>query len=224
MSDHSNAQTESQKLPAVTLAGAAIAILSGISFMALLFSGASRHFFGIAMLIGWLALFSAVRPMVAREARSALWFAIALLGFFLLFVYETYAYTGKVRLFPLLIGYVGIIFSILDVLSLTKSRAGTFVTGMFGQSFDVRNLEGRSVSREVVVIAAMCLIVLVILVFGFLPATLVVVIVWMMVAGGKSLKAAILTGLGSLVFVYGLFELVLQYELYRGLIWEWYTD
>lgn len=214
--------TETQKLPTITIAGTAIAIVSVIVFFALMYAGVGRHIFGIALLVGWAAALLAAQPLVDRNARSALWFAFALLGFFLLFVDETYEYTGKVRLFPLMIGYVGIAFSIFDILSLTNSRVGSFVTGMFGKAFDVRNLEGRVVSREVAVIAAMCLIVVVILVLGFLPATLLVVMIWMLVAGGKSLKAAVLTGLGSLVFVYGLFELVLQYELYRGLLWELY--
>ena len=209
-----------QNMRTITKAGTAIAIVAAIGFLGLMLSEASRHIFGAVLLVGWIAALLAARPLVDRSAYSALWFAFALLGFFLFFLYETYGYTGKVRTFPLLISYMGILFSIFDILSLTASKAGTFVTSMFGKAFDVRNLDGRDVKREIIVLLSMCLIVVAILVLGFLAACPLVVAGWMILAGGKSWKAAILTALGSLVFVYGLFELVLQYELYRGLIVE----
>lgn len=220
----SDQNVNDQNIPMITKAGTIVAVVGAIVFIGLEIAGVNRHIFGAVMLVSWLAVLVAARPLVAKEAQSALWFAMALLFFFLLFVYETFAYTGKVRTFPLLIGFMGIVFSVLDVLSLTRGGAGVFVTRMFGQAFDAKNLEGRSARREVIVIVSMCLIVAAIYILGFLAACLLVVIAWMRIAGGKSWQATIWTALGSLVFVYGLFEVVLQYELYRGVIFEWYRS
>lgn len=202
-----------------TIAGILIAILAAVVFVVLAWSGASRHYMGVALAVGWIAGLAGARPVVARGSDSALFFAFALLGFFMFFVYETYQYEGTVRLFPLIIGYIGIALAIMDILSLTATRAGQVVGSVFGAAFDPSNLEGRSVSREIAVMLAMCLIVGLIYVLGFLIATPLVVMGWLAIAGRKSPVLTIVTGTATFLFVYLLFEVVLQYELYRGLVW-----
>ncbi len=209
-----------QKLPLATVAGSIVVLLSTVTFFVLMYQGSHRHVFAIAAGIAWLAGIIAVRPLVDRRSMSAFWFAFALLGFFLFFVDETYEYEGRVRLFPLLVGYMGIILCVLDVLSLTNGRAGAFVTGMFGRAFDPKNLEGRTLARELIVLVCMCGIVVAIYLFGFLVATPLVVMLWMRIAGGKSIAVTAGTGAGAFLFVWGLFELILRYELYRGWLWE----
>jgi Na+-transporting methylmalonyl-CoA/oxaloacetate decarboxylase gamma subunit len=209
-----------QDLPFVTIAGGIVSIISVIAFFALINLGYSREIFGFAGAVAWLGLLVAVRPLVARRSMSALWFAFILLGFFIFFVDQTYEYEGRVRLFPLLIGYLGIILSVLDILSMTTGKVGEVVTRSFGKAFNPDNLEGRKALREVFVIGAICLIVLSIYVLGFLVTAPLAVIVWMLLAGRKPLVLSLATGAGAFVFVWGLFELVLRYELYRGFLWE----
>ena len=69
-------------------------------------------------------------------------------------------------------------------------------------------------------IGAVGLIVLTIFLAGFLIATPLCVAVWMLVGGRKPIGLTLATAAGAFVFVWVLFELVLRYELYRGLVWE----
>ncbi len=209
-----------QRLPFATIAGSVVCLLSVVAFFALINLGYSREIFGFAGAVAWVGLLFAVRPLVEARSLSAFWFALCVLGFFIFFVDQTYEYQGRVRLFPLLIGYLGIILSLLDILSLTRGKAGEIVTRSFGKAFDPTNLEGRSALREVIVIGAMCLIILSIYLLGFLLSTPLVVVAWMLVAGRKPLPLTLATAAGSFVFVWFLFEFVLRYELYRGLVWE----
>ncbi|MCC2099264.1 MAG: tripartite tricarboxylate transporter TctB family protein [Hyphomicrobiales bacterium] len=209
-----------ENIPFMTIAGGAVAVLSAIAFIVLINLGYNREIFGFAGGIAWLGLLAAVRPLVDRRSMSACWFAFALLAFFIFFVDQTYEYEGRVRLFPLLIGYMGIFFSVLDILSLTTGRVGEVVTRSFGRAFDPTNLEGRKALREIFVIGAICLIVLSIYVLGFLVTAPLAVVVWMTLAGRKPLLVSLATGAGAFVFVWVLFELVLRYELYRGIVWE----
>lgn len=209
-----------RSLPMITVAGGAVALAAVVAFFVLINAGASRTVFGMAGAVAWLGFLLAVRPFVQRESMSAFWFAFALLAFFIFFVDQTYEYEGRVRLFPLLIGYLGIILSVLDILSLTAGRAGEIVTRSFGKAFDPTNLHGRNAVRELLVIGAICLIVVAIYLFGFLVATPLCVAVWMLVGGRKPMGLTLATAAGAFVFVWVLFELALRYELYRGLIWE----
>ena len=71
--------------------------------------------------------------------------------------------------------------------------------------------------------AAMGACVLGIWLFGFLAFSPLFVAVWMMV-GGKTLKNAIYGGAFTLAFVYLLFEIAFQYELFRGVVFIWLLD
>lgn len=212
------------RLPFLTIAGMLVALAAAVMFVVLAWNGASRHYMGIALAVGWLAGLAAARPVVSPGSSSALLFAFAVLGFFMFFVYETYQYEGTVRLFPLLVGYIGIGLAVLDIMSLTASRAGQFVGSIFGAAFDPSNLEGRSVTREIIVILAMCLIVALIYVVGFLISAPLVVMGWMAIAGRKSPLLTLVTGVATFLFIYGLFEVVLRYELYRGLLWPLFFE
>ncbi|MGE3248005.1 MAG: tripartite tricarboxylate transporter TctB family protein [Beijerinckiaceae bacterium] len=209
-----------RNLPFVTIAGLAVALVAVVAFFVLIYLGSDRTIFGIAGAAAWLGFLLAMRPFVERESISAFGFAFLLLGFFIFFVDQTYEYEGRVRLFPLLIGYMGIILSILDILSLTASEAGAMVTRTFGKAFDPSKLDGRNPLREILVLGSICLIVVAIYLFGFLIATPLSVALWMMIGGRKHLGVSLATAAGALAFVWLLFELALQYELYRGVIWE----
>ena len=77
--------------------------------------------------------------------------------------------------------------------------------------------------RELYAFAAMGGCVLGIWLFGFLGFSPVFVLLWML-AGGKTFKASVCGGAFSLLFIYLLFELAFQYELYRGVVFIWLLD
>jgi hypothetical protein len=59
---------------------------------------------------------------------------------------------------------------------------------------------------------------------GFLIASPIFVFLWMLVGGGKPLKLSLYVGFATFVFIYLLFEQVLSYELYRGVVTTWVME
>jgi len=204
--------------------GAGIAFLAcGAAFLFMAYSGVSRTGLMAPVALGWLTALAGMRPLVDREKHTALYFAFAVLALMIFFIHETYGYTGKVRNFPLIVGYAGVVLCVLDILSLGNTRPGMAITGFFGSHLDVATMSGRKVSRELIAFAAMGGCVLGIWLFGFLLFSPVFVILWMLF-GGKSLKHAIYGGAFTVAFVYLLFEVAFKYELHRGVLIIWLFD
>ncbi len=206
-------------------------IAAGAGFLALVAAyfvmlemGLHRTLLMIPLALALAAALIALKPMVEEEKLSGLYFAFGIMAFLLFFMHETYELKGKERTFPLIIGYAGLVLSTLDVLSVTETAAGRFVTRFFGATLDPTEIKPRAVGRELLVFCVMGAGVLAIWLFGFLIASPIFVFLWMLVGGGKSLKLSLYVGLGTLVFIYGLFELVLSYELYRGVVTTWVLE
>ncbi len=210
-------------MPATSLVGWAIFAACCVAFGFLSGGKPSLWVLAVPAALGWLAVLIAARPMVAADRRAALNFALGVLALMIFFVHQTYGYTGKVRNFPLIVGYVGIVFCLLDIISLTGHAVGGAITKFFGSQIDEAEAGGRSVRREFIVFGAMIGCVLGIWLFGFLVFSPVFVIAWMMV-GGKTLKQSVYGGLFTLVFIYLLFELAFKYELFRGVLFLWLMD
>jgi hypothetical protein len=211
-----------------TLSGTAIG--AGAAFLAccavfawLAAAGASRTALMAPAALGSLAALVALREVTPGEKHVALNFAFAVLALTIFFIHETYGYTGQVRNFPLIVGYSGIVLCVLDILSVGETPIGQTIARFFGSRLDVAAMSGRPLKREIAAFAAMGAGVLGIWLLGFLVASPVFVTVWMLV-GGKSLKGAFYGGVVTLAFVYLLFEVAFQYELFRGVVFLWLLD
>jgi len=194
------------------------------AFFVMLGMGMHRTVLMVPLALGLAALVLALRPLVEPEKHSALYFAVGIMAFMLFFLHETYELKGKEKTFPLIIGYTGVVLSILDIASVTETAVGRFVTTFFGATLDPSEVKPRTVGRELIVFSVMGLGVLGIWLFGFLIASPVFVFLWMLLGGGKSLKLSLYVGLGTFVFIYLLFEQVLSYELYRGVVTTWVME
>lgn len=210
-------------LPNTTI-GASVALLACCAvFVYLIHNGVSRNVMMAPVIFGWLMALVAARPVVERERRTALYFAFAVVALMIFFIHETYGYTGKVRDFPLIVGYTGVALCLLDILSLTRTRLGAVITQFFGSQINPKELGGRPVRRELIAFAAMGACVLGIWLFGFLVFSPIFVTSWMLVAG-KPLRSSLYGGIFSLAFVWLLFEVAFKYELHRGVVFQWLMD
>lgn len=171
---------------------------------------------GLSALAGLFAL----RPLVPAERMSHLYFAFAILGLMLFFVHETYAYRGTVRLFPLIVGYAGILLALMDIVSTTETRPGRWITRIFGAALEDEHIISRHVGREVLIFAAMAAAVGAVYLFGFLIVAPFFVALWMRFGGAKSLKTCFYGAVGTFLFIYLMFEVGLNYDLYRGILIE----
>ena len=183
----------------------------------LTYVGVAKHGLMTPVILGWVIALITMRPLVDNQKHTALYFAFGVLALMIFFIHQTYGYTGEVRNFPLIIGYTGVLFCTLDVLSLSNRTVGRAITQFFGSHLNEKEMTGRSVKRELVAFAAMSGCVLGIWLFGFLAFSPIFVALWMLV-GGKPLKNSLYGSLFTIFFIYLMFEVAFNYELYRGVV------
>ncbi|MFT5540085.1 MAG: hypothetical protein ACI82H_001611 [Alphaproteobacteria bacterium] len=207
-----------------TKTGAAIFVLAVGAFVVLYTQNLHQTMMAIPAAFGWAAALYALRPMVATEKHDSLYFAFGVMAFLIFFLHETYEFQGKLRIFPLIVGWAGVILSALDILSLTETRISRVLSLVFGSSLSEAPSEDRRAGREIACFAAMAMCVAMIWLLGFLIAGPVFVFLWMWLWGKKTLRNALYGGGFTLAFIWLLFEGLLKYELYRGVVVLWLMD
>lgn len=203
-------------------------LFSGIGFLValgafyvMLNAGFHQTILMIPVACAWGLALIGLKPMMGDDHHAALYFAFGIMALMLFFLHETYEFKGKVRTFPLIIGFAGVTLCVFDILSVTDTRLGHFVTRVFGAALEQDQIKHRPVRKELLIFAVMALGVFGIWLFGFLIASPIFVFLWMLIGGGKTLKLSLYVGFSTLVFIYGLFELILKYELFPGIITVW---
>lgn len=207
-----------------TLAGGAVLAASLVAFVAMYYADLHQTWMAIPAAIGWAAALYGTRQVVAREKLSSLYFAYGVMAFLIFFLHETYEFHGKMRIFPLIVGWVGVCLSILDILSLTQLRVARIINTVFGSIASEPADEGRKPAREIACFAAIAAGVVLIWLVGFLIASPLFVATWMIFWGGKPLRQGIYGGVFTFAFIWLLFEGLLRYELYRGEVVLWLID
>ena len=206
-----------------TIIGTLAFLASCAMFVYLAYVGVSRTGLVVPVWLGWVTALISMRSIVDREKHTALYIAFGVLALMVTFLHETYGYTGNVRNIPLIIGYTGIVICILDVLGLSNRDLGTAITPFLSRHLEKKEMSGRTVTRALIIVAAMGGYVLGIWLFGFLAFSPVFVVLWML-AGGKTVKNVLYGGLVTLVFIYLVFEISFKFELFRGILFIWLLD
>ncbi|MCZ6637502.1 MAG: tripartite tricarboxylate transporter TctB family protein [Alphaproteobacteria bacterium] len=208
-----------------------ISMISGLGFVAalaafyiMLNTGFSLTVLMIPVFCAWGAALIGLKPMVDEEHYSALYFAFGIMALMIFLLHETYEIKGTGRTFPLIIGYSGLVLSVFDIASITDTRIGHFVTRFFGAALEPDQIKQRPVRRELLIFAVMGLGVFGIWLFGFLIASPIFVFLWMWIGGGKTVKLSFYVGFATLAFIYGLFEAILKYELFPGVVTVWVIE
>lgn len=164
----------------------------------------------------------------APEKRGALYFALGLFALTVFFIYLSYAYAPNVRLFPLMVGYTGLILCTLDLISLTDTGFGRIINTVFSGTADAETGEKTGkvakftpkLSRQLIAMAWMVGLVIGIYIVGFMVMVPVYVFTSMFFQGKKSVKKCAYGAVSTTVFVWVMFEFLLKYELYRGIFAE----
>ena len=165
--------------------------------------------------------------LIPEHRQPTAWFLLAILLTIVGFIALSYTYKPNDRAFPLMVGYTAIPIILLDFLTLTKTKIGQKISVFFSaktpeQIDQDADTTERSLGKEMVVFLWMILLVLGIYLFGFLPITPVFVFCWMKYRGAYSVRMSLYSAFCTLAFIYILFEIVLQYELYAGILMEIY--
>lgn len=208
-------------MPSAMRWGAAAFAGTCVLFAVALASGSGRDELTLVAGLGWAAGLIAVRPIVSQEKRSALYFAFAVLAFLILFLHETYAYTGATAAFPLIVGYTGIVLSVLDIVSITDTTVARIIARSLGAT-DTATAQGSSrIGRELIAVASMIGGVAGIYVFGFLLFTPIFAFLWMLLWGRKRSLPALYGAVFAFAFIYLLFDIGFGYDLYPGFVVPW---
>jgi hypothetical protein len=164
---------------------------------------------------------------IPEHRRPSALYILIILAIVVLFIATSYQYQLTDRMFPLMVGYFALPLLVMDLLALTDSKIGEKISIFFSAKTPEKVDEDadttvRSLKQELMIFMWMGILVLGIYLIGFLPCTPIFVYCWMKYRGGYSVRESAYLAIGTIVFVYVLFEIILQYELYPGIFLYWY--
>lgn len=125
------------------------------------------------------------------------------------------------RQLPILIGSGTLALIVIDFLSRFQNSAGRFLRAAIGADFsDPEMQHSPRWQAEIIQIACLALFLSGIVIFGFLAAVPSFIFFYMLVLGKQSILRSALVSIGIVVLIATLFEVILDYDLYRGLLFD----
>jgi len=125
------------------------------------------------------------------------------------------------RMLPFLVAVITAVLCVFDFLARGNSTFAQKLGHWLGADFNNREMKHNpAISAEVVMLLWMVLCVGLMMFFGILPSIFVFVLAYMRYQGKQSWRNSLLASIGSLLFVIGVFEILLQYNLYRGALFD----
>lgn len=155
----------------------------------------------------------------APRSVTSIWPAVLLCLVAVAAFWVTRGYPANSARFPGMVAGVMIVLALLDVWSRTSLPGARIVQAAGGTSFARREMMHDPPFADQVKCAGWILLGFALMaVLGILAAAPIFTAAFVRVRGGRTLALSAAVGLGLLAFLYGVFELALDYELYRGLL------
>jgi len=159
-------------------------------------------------------------PPVPWAIRSII-VPLVLLGTALAFYMMAQGFNATARRFPGTVAMLLAVLALFDMYSRTTLPGARFVTAFWGADFTRREMvHNPPLGREIAMILWTIACVVGMAVVGILPTMPVFCAAFVMISAGLSLRAGVLSGALVFAFIYGVFELLLNYTLYRGLLFS----
>lgn len=160
------------------------------------------------------------KPKVPR-AITSIWPAVAILAFAIGMLIWSISYSEIASRFPSMVAIVLIVLAVLDLWSRTDAPGSAAVAAFWGTGFGRREMTHDPALRPQIAIVLWVLGAFAgMAVFGILVAAPLFCALFVFVNGGKQAKTALTVGLVVFAFQYTVFEWVLDYDLYRGLLFS----
>ena len=144
-----------------------------------------------------------------------------MLAFSIGFLSWSSIYDEQSRQVPMLIAWSMLILCALDFIATTGTKVGKLVKAFFtgtivGEAAD----EGttRPLVKTLVAMAWPIAFVTAVVFLGFFVAIPVYVFLFVVLQGRKSVRLALVSAISTAVFTYVVFDQLLEYEVYRGLV------
>lgn len=131
----------------------------------------------------------------------------------------SYRYGPVARFLPVIVSTTTVILCVLDLVTRFRGRGADFLRLVLGAGFEDSEMKhSPSVRGELVQSAWVLASLAGMLIIGILPAVPLFVFSYMYFQCRQELLPSVVTALVSVMAIWGLFELILGYDLYRGLL------
>lgn len=155
-----------------------------------------------------------------RKIRSV-WPPLVLLGAAVGYAIWAQDYGSVPRLMPTLVGGATAILAVLDLLSRLDNQLGAALRLTLGADFRNREMtHDPKLSHEAAMIGWMAGCIMAMLIIGILPAVPIFIALYMRYWGEQPWLQSAISALIVLAFVVAVFELLLDYQLYRGVLFD----
>ncbi|MDH3532886.1 MAG: tripartite tricarboxylate transporter TctB family protein [Gammaproteobacteria bacterium] len=150
---------------------------------------------------------------------SSIYPPLALLIVVGLLIFWSYDYGETARRLPLLVSFGMLLLIALDILSRFHSKVGMAIRLALGAGFQDRELTHEPEWRaELVQVLWLALCVLGIALIGILPTIPLFIFSYMLIQGKQKIGFSLMIATLVLTVVGVVFELLLEYDLYRGML------
>ena len=156
-----------------------------------------------------------------NKALRSVWPAVVWVVLCATYIVWSYSFKQNSRMFPLMAGYLGLGLGVLDLLSRFETESSKIIRMVLGAGFSKPEIPYTvGFNREIIQMAWMVFFVLMLLFVGVLPAVPVYVLASMRVNGNRSWRESLIASVATLAFVFMVFEVFLDFELYRGVLFD----
>lgn len=134
-----------------------------------------------------------------------------------LLIYWAYGYGETARQLPVLVGTGTLILIVLDIISRLRGKVGVVIRSSLGAGFQDREMDfNPRLQSEIIQLAWIVACVVSILFVGILPTVPMFIFLYLVIQGKRSFIFSVIVSLHVLLLVGLVFEVLLDYELYRG--------
>ena len=144
-------------------------------------------------------------------------FSLLVLCFVAAYIVESYGYDEAERTVPLLVAWSTLAILVLDRLTVSNTSVGRMIAVAFPRSAGSA-AERRSMAREIEIVVWLAGVTAAIFLVGFLPTIPAFVLLSLIIRGKRRPEKAVALAAGVLAFVWVVFEWLMGYELYRGIL------
>jgi hypothetical protein len=158
--------------------------------------------------------------------KSAIWNLMppfAMLAFSAVFLVWSYTYGERGQQVPVLVGWVMVFLCVLDVVASSGTRTGDMVRAFFSGTLigeEAGAAAGKPLDRTLTAILWPTMFVVLVAAFGFMPVIPVYAFLFVVAQGRKTVRQGIISAAVTTLFTYVVFEVLLRYEVYRGLVFS----
>lgn len=158
--------------------------------------------------------------MALSDTRKNFYVALVVLAIFaLMLVWSAHIPQPRGREFPTLVAWTGLVLGFLDVVAHTDTGVGRLIAMALSGTAHVAEEGSRyGIRKEVLSILWVVLATAAMILGGFLVGIPVYVFFYLLLHGRKSVRFSVLTALFTTLAIWLSFEVLLEYDLYTGIL------